>query len=223
MAKTPRIRLEPTRKERAARARALSDRVRVVADEIAKPRPPRPADLSNTRVVIAGVDVPRYDGCRPRSAADLERATRQFEAGLVATRDPADRAHNTRDGTRENRIVPAATTLGGRARPNLSLSARPRRYPPTHLNGAGLAIDSQFDDWHEARNRLAGIAFVGADLRERDHGHAAARYSAIARLGWSGFCEITRPRTTQTVDNPEAEAAGSALLRKAGYYRRENT
>lgn len=83
------------------------------------------------------------------------------DPALVATRDPADRAHGVRDD--RGLLVPAA--LGKhptRARPNQAVGhAAPRMYHESQVNGAGLAVDSQFDWLYEAQQRLEGVPGIG--------------------------------------------------------------
>lgn len=70
----------------------------------------------------------------------------------VATVDPADRAHpqtNLADGGRDwgPRHVPAADVP----------TAKPRRYPPSHMTSAGVVFDSMFDETHERLCRLRAL------------------------------------------------------------------
>lgn len=101
------------------------------------------------------------------TAQDL--SAKDAQANLVATKDPADRAHTTRDAF--GLLVPSALLDDdGHARPNPDVRhAKPRKYPPSSIAGNGVAYDSAFDEWHEARRRLAaqGIELGG-------HGHTMA-------------------------------------------------
>jgi hypothetical protein len=85
----------------------------------------------------------------------------------VATVDPHDRAHLSRS---------CFELLENGARVP---SAVPRRYPPCQVNGAGLSVDSQFDDLYERQRRLdeelggvAGVSFSaggGATMAGKVH------------------------------------------------------
>jgi len=99
---------------------------------------------SNRRVVITAQSV---DGT-------VERA----RGPLMATSDPADRAHAHFDA--HGWLVPAADE-DGRAVPNLG--ARARRYHPSQMvtgkDGRSVAWDSAYDGWDELRREIesAGI------------------------------------------------------------------
>lgn len=80
---------------------------------------------------------------------------------VLATGDPADRAHGMRDGA--GLLVPAA--LGKRPNPAVINAAKWRAYPRSHVDGAGRGIDSQFDQLYEAQRRLAGIPGLGLDYQ----------------------------------------------------------
>lgn len=171
----------------------------------------RPADRANSQVVLAGLDVPRFAG-REGAAA--------FEAGLIETADPADRAHDVRVG---RFLLPAAVVVKGRTVANRTLAARPRRYPPGHINGAGLALDSQFDDLHQREIRLQGLASFGRvdpdELHawQRDASQAVEdRFGAIAAMGperfrvWERAGQVHRYRT-------KLDVKATKILKGAGY------
>ncbi len=145
-----------------------------------------------------------------------------FEAALVPTADPADRAHLCRAGSV---LLPAHVFVrGGRAVENRVLAARPRRYPAHQVNGVGLAVDSQFDDLHQRQIRLEGLALgIGRTdpdgLRpwEREASEfVEQRFAAIVAKGADGFRTWERAgqvhRFRSTLD-----VKATKILSKAGY------
>lgn len=171
------------------------------------PSGPRDTDRLNALEVLCGRDL--LPGAR--------HAAPGFEDGLVPTVDPADRAHDVKIGGKM--LLPAHVMRRGVAVANTTLPARPRRYPAHQVNGAGLAVDSQFDDWFEARKRLAGIAGVGVTGRvEMDA--ITLRHIAVATLGPERFRSRTRRATTQACDEPGVEADANEWLEKAGFFRK---
>lgn len=163
----------------------------------------RDTDRLNAMVVICGRECARERG------ADSHKCLL-----LVETVDPADRAHEVRVGSM---LIPAHVVVDGVAVANRLLPARPRRYPASQVNGAGLAVDSQFDAWHEARKRLASMTLMAPP--ESVPPLVLMRMRAMAKVGLREFERLERPRTRQKSDDPAAERAGSRLLRAAKLYR----
>lgn len=98
------------------------------------------------------------------------------EAITLPTTDPHDRAHETRDESDGNFLASAAG-LG----PD---GATPRRYPPSHFNGRGVALDSSFDELHERLKWLErevgevagmGVGSASSNQREAVRGLALKR------------------------------------------------
>jgi len=115
---------------------------------------------------------------RFRNSNDILPCVAQDDARpLVATRDLYDSAHGRMLGGEglHAMLRPNARREGG---PLVRTpGALPRRYPVEHLNSAGVAIDSVFDDTFERQQRLDGIAGIGiGDARKTV---AAARSAAL--------------------------------------------
>lgn len=107
----------------------------------------------------------------------------------VATCDPADRAHGVRDD--RGFLVPAAIgKRPTRAKPNIVVEhATPRVYHRSHVNNAGLAIDSQFDALYEAQQRLEGIPGIGRDSCSTS---AMQLSAAVGRMSPRQFAMLQR-------------------------------
>lgn len=173
---------------------------------------------SNRRVVITAQSV---DGT-------VERA----RGPLMATSDPADRAHAHFDA--HGWLVPAADE-DGRAVPNLG--ARARRYHPSQMvtgkDGRSVAWDSAYDGWDELRREIesAGIrlsaptmtlAVMVGTLRV---GPREARMLSRFRqddgsVGGGGGLRLRnmieqRTRQKLTTTEKSLRTAGSRLLREA--------
>lgn len=99
------------------------------------------------------------------------------EAQTRATRDVHDRAHQMRDD-QTGMLLPAAGLNG---------HATARRYPPSHMNSRGVAVDSQFDELYE---RLLWIEREIGDVpgmgRTSAMSNAAESIEAAARKAGSG-------------------------------------
>lgn len=190
----------------------------------------------NRRAVLAGADV--------RDTPLEPDATARFFASLVETQDPHDRAHGVRrlepgaspmvDDSytllclRELRAAHPGAGVGG-------LSGRPRAYPPSSVvsvvvraPGGDVArvvgIDSAFDGWSAAADRLAreGVCLDGGWNRRGDAPgtvrYALAEARARLRPGQRLRDLIDRPTTMAPSADPEereaeraAEAAAFAL------------
>lgn len=144
----------------------------------------------------------------------------ESQVGLVATKDPADRAHTTRDAF--GLLIPSALLDDdGHARPNPDVRhAKPRKYPPSSIAGNGVAYDSAFDEWHEARRRLAA---QGIELGGHGHTMAAAVGALESRRKDSirlrdVIEQKTRTRATRT--EIELDRAATRLLLEAKAARR---
>ena len=147
------------------------------------------------------------------TAQDL--SAKDAQANLVPTKDPADRAHTTRD--QFGLLIPAAIIDDdGHARPNPEVRhARPRRYPASSIAGNGIAYDSAFDEWYEAKRRLAaeGIQLGGHGLAlAAALGLVESRCKETIRLR-DVIEQKTRVRATRS--EIELDRAASRLLQKA--------
>lgn len=107
--------------------------------------------------------------------------------GHVRTSDPADSAHLLRmsgGGKDGGMLMPA-----GMAGP----AAKRREYPPSQVNLAGLAVDSQFDELHERQRSLDRVAGGVAGISFARGGGAtvgAAVASVLRRAGDEGARRI---------------------------------
>lgn len=191
------------------------------AAEVDRPPVSRAAERLNSQEVLCGRDL--LAGKRPGLRGDSRKCLL-----LVETADPADRAHDVRVGSRAGAmLLPAHVMAPGPdgeriAVPNRTLPARPRQYPAHQLNSAGLAVDSQFDAWHERRLRLSAMTLASAP--EAVPPLVLMRMRAMARYGVDGFRQRERPTTYTEADpddRPDLHAAGSAILRAARVYRAE--
>lgn len=174
----------------------------------------RPADRANAQVVMAGVEL--YEAPEKKQRGKVAARPGASCVAVVPTRDPADRAHDVRDGSREKLLVPAAV----RGLPVRGLRAVPRRYPLSQIvqvdaSGRGIGVDSMFDEWHRMRARLRGIPGVGLRARE-ESAPVESRYLAIARVGFAQFQRLTSKGTTQRGADEQAEAMADEMLARAG-------
>lgn len=178
---------------------------------------------SNRRVVITAQSV---DGT-------VERA----RGPLMATSDPADRAHAHFDA--HGWLVPAADE-DGRAVPNLG--ARARRYHPSQMvtgkDGRSVAWDSAYDGWDELRREIesAGIRLSAPTMtlavavgtlrvgpREARMLERARRDGFSLRRGDGGgdggvrLRDVLEQRTKQkmTMAEKSLRTAGTLLLRQS--------
>lgn len=96
---------------------------------------------------------------------------------LVATRDPADRAHRVREWNAKAGWM-YVSAADGRGLARAGLVATARRYPRSSMTLSGVAFDSMFDETHERQLRLAGVSGIStrsvmADLKYRPQRNAA--------------------------------------------------
>ena len=139
----------------------------------------------------------------------------ESQVGWWATRDHSARPHTARDAW--GRLIPSARADDdGHARPNPDVRhAKPRKYPPSSIAGNGVAYDSAFDEWHEARRRLAA---QGIELGGHGHTMAAAVGALESRRKDSirlrdVIEQKTRTRATRTEIELDREA--TRLLQQA--------
>lgn len=87
--------------------------------------------------------------------------------GLIATQDPFDRAHETKDGAY---LIPAAEKRGDQIVASRIPGATARMYPPPYIvsrwspdykKELKISADSQWDWLDTAQRRLAGIPGIG--------------------------------------------------------------
>lgn len=82
-------------------------------------------------------------------------------SATIDTADPFDRAHLSGTSAGGFMFHPSAFVRpDGTVGVNRMFPSTPRRYPRSAMTSRGVAHDSMFDDWHEARSRLIreGIA-----------------------------------------------------------------
>lgn len=132
----------------------------------------------------------------------------------VATSDPFDRAHTTRDGGLMNRFLPAADIESGK--PTRNLQASPRLYPPCYMTGQGISTDSMWDRWwlkclwlKQQGVELGGTSRSSIEVIE------TAMQSGVGRK--ERLRDLLHQRTKQRITRRQAdlERQGSALLARA--------
>lgn len=158
---------------------------------------PRAAGVANARRILAGRDLERL----PKRS----RVRVVWLSSLVATADPHDRAHAVRSAS--GLLVPAG--VGGRPTPGLL--ARPRLYPRCYMTGAGVSVESVYDDTEARRHRLDGVAGLGP---ARAGEQASAVEQAIRRFGVERVrraCERTGP---DPGEDRALRAMADAILRR---------
>ena len=205
--------LKLTRKERRRRAAELASGLAASRESSKR----CPHELANQQiylcvspregaVVVIGRSGGRGPGVKIKGKA-LDR--KGAEARTVATRDPADRAHDIRD---QDNFLVSATGLDDR-------HARARRYPRSQMTSRGVAFDSAFDAWHERRLRLGGVSGLG--VRERAGGSSGLTgMDMVERAGYEAARRGTTLRAVmeRNVEGVEGrlESAEAVLAR----YRR---
>ena len=98
-------------------------------------------------------------------------------AGHVPTMDPDDAAHLIRMGGS------GGSGAGGALMPArlVGSAAKRREYPPSQINLAGLAVDSQFDELHRRQRALDGTLGVVKGVSHRG-GAGVTVAAAVARV-----------------------------------------